>query len=74
LYSRRAVRSAMTLLTLSSGVLGIASTRVCAGNGLIHRVDLPITPTVQGCAMKVIPMTHGNVELYPTGGVIGRAM
>lgn len=56
------------------GVIGVIPTKVCSENGPIKRGDLLVTSSMQGHAMKAIPVIINGISIYPTGAVLGKAL
>jgi hypothetical protein len=55
-------------------VLGIVPTKVTDENGTIAIGDLLVTASTPAHAMKAKPMTIGDVEIFPTGAILGKAL
>ncbi|MFN8474913.1 MAG: hypothetical protein U0822_22185 [Anaerolineae bacterium] len=55
-------------------LLGVVPVKVTAENGAIAPGDLLVTSSVPGRAMKATPKLVGDVEVYPTGAVLAKAL
>lgn len=55
-------------------IMGIVPTKVCTENGPIEPGDLLVTSSTVGHAMRARPVMIGNVAIYPTGAILGKAL
>ncbi len=59
---------------LPVAIVGIVPTKVSAENGTIAVGDLLTTSATPGYAMKATPVHVGDVEIYRTGTILGKAL
>ncbi len=55
-------------------VMGIVPTKVTNENGAIQPGDLLTTSSTSGHAMKAKPLMVNEVQIYPAGAVLGKAL